>query len=139
MKRNRRCCVLRFRNLIKQLGKDRIVLLSTLVTAAVTGVLDMVLSEAFHSGLATLAVFTGWIIAGLVIQIPLQSRVFSQIWDWMPTTFLSVWNIFDVRTVSLFGHRLVSWQIVPVLYLLGGLLAFLAGVRVYRRYQVSGR
>lgn len=111
----------------------------TLVTAAVTGVLVMVLSEALHSGLATLAVFTGWIIAGLVIQIPLQSRVFSQIWDWMPTTFLSVWNIFDVRTVSLFGHRLVSWQIVPALYLLGGLLAFLAGVRVYRRYQVSGR
>lgn len=110
-----------------------------LVAAIVMGVFVMVLSEVLHSGLATLAVFTGWIIASLAIYISPQNRVLSQIWDWMPTNFLAVWNIFDVRTVSLFGHFLVSWQIVPAIYLFCGLLAACAGVRVYRRYQVSGR
>ena len=110
-----------------------------LVTAVTGGVFVMVLSEVLHNSLATLAVCTGWIIASMMIYIPEQSRVLCQIWNWQPSNFLAVWNVFDVRMIPLFGWCLVSWQIVPVLYLLFALMAVALGIRVYRRYQVSGR
>ncbi len=110
-----------------------------LVTAVTGGVFVMVLSEVMHNSLATLAVCSGWIIAGMMIHIPEQSRVLCQIWNWQPSNFPAVQNIFDERMIPLFGRCLVSWQIVPVLYLFFALLAVAWGIRVYRRYQVSGR
>lgn len=110
-----------------------------LVTAVTGGVFVMVLSEVLHNSLATLAVCSGWIIAGMMIHIPEQSRVLCQIWNWQPSNFLAVRNIFDERMIPLFGRCLVSWQIVPALYLFFALLAVAWGIRVYRRYQVSGR
>lgn len=109
------------------------------VTAFLFGVSVMVLSELLHNGMATLAVSTGTVIAGLVCRIPEQYRILSQIWDWLPMSFSNIWNIFDTRLLILYGHGFVSWMAVPVLYLLGSGMLVAAGSRVYKRYQVSGR
>jgi hypothetical protein len=79
------------------------------------------------------------ILAGMIIQIPAQYRILGQIWDYLPTCFLSMWNTFDLRLVSLFGTQFTSYQIVPLIYIVGAsLLAFL-GSRIYCRRQISGR
>lgn len=110
-----------------------------IVTSVLAAVFVMVVSELFRSGTAALAISAVLIILGTMITIPTEYRVIAQIWDWSPTAYLSVWNIFDPRTLPLFGRCFLSWQVVPVIYLLlsAGLAA--AGKIIYRRYQVSGR
>ena len=109
------------------------------LTAVLVGVIVMILSERLGNSIAALAIVFGFVVAALVVRIPNQYRVAGQIWNWLPTAFLSLWNVFDVRTVGLFGHYAVSWQAVPVIYVLCGAGIVCGGKRVYRNYQVSGR
>lgn len=110
-----------------------------LFAAALTAILVMILSELLHSGIASMAVTISLVLATMTINIPPQFRFFSQLWDWLPVSFLDRWYVFDVRTITVFGHCLVSWQIVPPLYLVCAAGIALLGRRVYQRYQVSGR
>lgn len=110
-----------------------------MLTSVPAAVFVMILSEWLHNGIATLAVSTGLVIMGGMISIPSQYRIAAQIWDWLPMTWLSTWNVFDSRMLNLFGHCFVSWQIVPVIYILCSIALAFAGKRIYRRYQVSGR
>lgn len=110
-----------------------------ILTAVFVGVLVLVLSEVLHSNIATLSVCVGMIIAGMVGNVPYQYRVLAQFWDWLPMRFLNADNIFGARTIPVFGHCFVSWKIVPVIYILAGVLVALAGKVVYRNYQVSER
>ena len=110
-----------------------------LVTAIFISVFVMLLSELFHSSIAAMSVTTGMILTGMMFQIPAQYRILGQLWDYLPTCFLSMWNTFDLRLVSLFGKHFTSYQIVPLLYIVtAALLAFL-GSRIYCRRQISGR
>lgn len=110
-----------------------------IITSVLAGIFVMVLSELLHSGIATLAISSGLIILGGMITVPTQYRVLAQVWDWSPMVYLSAWNIFDPRTLTLFGHCFVSWQIVPVIYILCAMALALGGKYIYQRYQVSGR
>lgn len=110
-----------------------------ILTAVIVSVLVLVLSEVLHNNIATLSVCVGVIIAGMVCKVPYQYRALAQFWDWLPMRFLNAENIFDSRTISVLGHCFVSWKIVPVIYILIGVLAAMAGKIVYRYYQVSGR
>lgn len=110
-----------------------------IITSILAGVFVMVLSELLHSGIATLAIATGLIILGGMVTIPKQYRVIAQIWDWSPMTYLSIGNIFNARTLPLFGHCLVSWQVVPVIYVLLSVGLAVGGKYLYQRYQISGR
>lgn len=109
------------------------------VTAILFSLFVMILSELLHSSIATLSVAAGVIVAGMVCSIPPQYRVLAQLWNWLPMTVLDSWNIFDIRLLTIFGHGFVSWQILPVIYLLCSIGLVLAGRYVYRGYQVSGR
>lgn len=109
------------------------------IATVVTGVFVMVLSELLQSGIATLAVSTGLLLLSMIFSMPKQYRVLSQIWDWLPWSFLSPLNVFGNYTVSVFGHYFTPWQAVPVLYLAAGIIIVLIGKPVYRRFQVSGR
>lgn len=111
-----------------------LILTSVLVAAFV-----MTLSEILRNGIATFGISSALIILGGMITIPSHYRVLAQIWDWSPMAYLSPWNIFDERTVTLFGHCFVSWQIVPVVYILCSIALVFAGKYFYQRYQVSGR
>lgn len=110
-----------------------------LILSVLISIIIMVLSEVLHSRTAAMAISSAAIIAAMICNVPPQHRVLSQIWDWLPYSFLDIWNVFDVRTIPVFGRCLVSWQIMPVLYLLAAILLAAAGKRVYQRYQVSGR
>jgi ABC-type transport system involved in multi-copper enzyme maturation permease subunit len=110
-----------------------------LAASLLISVFVMFLSELFHSSIAAISITTAMILAGMLVQIPEEYRILGQIWDYLPTCFLSMWNTFDVRLVTLFGIQFTSYQIVPVFYIIvGALLAFL-GSRIYCRRQISGR
>lgn len=110
-----------------------------IITSILAGIFAMVLSELLHSGVATLAISSGLIILGGMISVPEQYRILAQIWDWSPMAYLSTWNVFDQRTLTLFGHCFTSWQVVPVIYILLSIVLAVGGKYIYQRYQVSGR
>jgi len=122
------------------IGQACLIAYGMLIAASVlAAVFVMVTSELFRSGIAALSISTALIILGNVVMIPAQYRVLAQIWDWSPMAYLSAWNVFDSRTLVLFGRCFPSWQVVPGIYLLlSGALSF-AGARIYRQYQVTGR
>jgi hypothetical protein len=110
-----------------------------LVTAFLISIFVMFLSELFHSSIAAIAITAAMILAGALVQPPAEYRILGQIWDYLPTCFLAMWNTFDIRLVSLFGTHFTSYQIVPLIYVVvASLLAFL-GSRIYCRRQISGR
>ena len=112
---------------------------SLLATSFLISIFVMFLSELFHSNVAAIAVIMGMILAGIFVHVPAEYRILGQIWDYMPTCFLSMENIFDIHLISLFGKYFTSYQIVPLLYMIvSGLLAFI-GSRIYCRRQISGK
>lgn len=110
-----------------------------IVASILMSVFVMFLSEALHSGIATLAISTGLIIAGNIIMIPDEYRFIAQLWDCLPISFLATWNIFSARPITVFGHCAASWQFVPIVYILCSAVIAVAGRRVFERYQVTGR
>lgn len=112
---------------------------SMLFTAILTSIFVMVLSEMLHSNVAALAVSAGLLIMAMLIAVPEQYRLLAQIWDWLPWCFLAPWNVFGKYTLSVFGYYLTSWQAVPIIYLVAGIVIAILGKTVYQRFQVSGR
>lgn len=110
-----------------------------LVTALLISIFVMFLSELFHSSIAAISITTGMIIAGMFIQIPAEYRILGQLWDYLPTCFLTMWNIFDLRLISLFDMQFTSYQIVPLIYIVFAVLMAWLGSRIYCRRQISGR
>lgn len=103
------------------------------------GIVVMLLSETFRSSLGTMAVVVGILFLPMFLNIPSQYRILSQVWSYVPSVFIDPINIFDWKTVSVFGKCFVPWQAVPVLYvMLGGAFAVI-GKRVFMSYQVKGR
>ena len=116
-----------------------IILMMTLVTAILAAAFVMMLSELFRSSTAALAVCAGLVIMGQIQLGAGDIRILSQVWNWMPMTYLKLWNIFDCRLLPIAGHCLTAWQILPVIYLAVAGLFVLIGKRQYKHYQVSGR
>lgn len=110
-----------------------------LLIAVFFGVFVMVLSEALRSNIGALSISVGLVVLGGMVTMPEGNRLLAQIWDYLPMCFLVIWNLFDIRLVTVFGRCMTSWQFVPVCYMLAVVLLVLAGKRVYQRYQVSGR
>lgn len=109
------------------------------ITAVITSVIVMFLSELSRSGMITLAITSGMLILSMIIRVPSQYRIPAQIWDWLPSGFLTPWNVFSEYLLPVFGHYFTSWQAVPVIYLLVSMAVAWGGRRVYRGYQVGGR
>ena len=110
-----------------------------MVTAVLMSVAVMVLSELLRSGIGALSVTTAMLLASALVQVPPQYRLLGQLWDYLPTSFLAMWNVFDCRLISLFGMQFTSYQIVPVTYLIAAVLLSILGKTLYVRYQVTGR
>lgn len=105
----------------------------------ITGVFVMVLSELLHNSIGTLALVMGMIILSMFLNIPVQYRVISQMWSYLPSEFIAVWSIFSPQTVSVFGKIFISWQVAPIIYLFISGVISLIGKKTYAEYQVSGR
>ncbi len=110
-----------------------------MITAIITSVFVMVLSELLQNNIATLAISSGLLMLSMAVVVPEQYRVLAQIWTWLPWSFFEPWNVFGSYTVSLLGHYFTPWQAVPVIYLVSAAAIAAVGKPVYQRYQVSGR
>ena len=107
--------------------------------AILTSVFVMVLSELLHSNIATLAVSTGLLIIAMIVNVPDNYRILAQIWDWLPWSFITPWNVFGQYTVPIFGHYLSPWQAVPMIYSVLSVMIAAIGKPIYQRFQVTGR
>lgn len=97
------------------------------------------LSEVMKNSIAVMAVPVGVMIITMMLDVPYQFRIPSQIYDLLPTNLLVKWGLWDDRLVPVFGKYLRNFQIAPVIYLFAALMLFLIGKRIYQRYQVSAR
>ena len=108
------------------------------IAAILTGVFTMVLSEILQNGIGTLATISGIIILSMFVRIPYHNRVLAQIWDYLPSVFLSIWGIFDCRLIPFVGTYLTNTQFVPILYIVIAGILSVTGFRIYQKYQVGG-
>jgi len=110
-----------------------------LITALLISIMVMFLSEWLHSGIAALSVTTAMILASCLFQVPAEYRLLGQLWDYLPTSFLTMWNTFDCRLIPVFGRLFTSYQIIPLVYIGIAFLLAVLGQQKYARYQISGR
>ena len=110
-----------------------------LIASILTSVFTMVLSEILRNGIGTLAVVGGIIILSMFVNIPYQYRVLAQIWDYLPCTFVSIWNILDCRLIPFFGTYVTNMQFVPVMYIVMTGIFSAIGFKIYQGYQVGAR
>ena len=107
-----------------------------LVIGLLLSAVAMCLSQLTRNSIAVIAVMMLlWLLS--MLNLPYSQRLLSQIFSYMPVTFLGSWTFSDYRTVRLFGHLFTILEAAPVLYLL--LTAAFAAVTVcsYRRCEVN--
>lgn len=122
------------------IGEAVLLLFFTLLMVSILySIVIMFLSEWLKNSVAVMAIPVGIMIFTMMIDIPDQFRVLSQIYDFLPTNLLLVWELWDDRLVSLFGKYLTNFQIAPIIYLIIAVLLFFTGKRIYQQYQISGR
>lgn len=118
-------------------GESVLVLLFVLLIISVLySVAIVILSEILKNSVAVMAIPVGIMILTMMIDIPYQFRIASQIYDLLPTNLLTVW---DDRLVSVLGKYLTNFQIAPILYLIIIIVLFFVGKRVYLKHQIGAR
>lgn len=110
-----------------------ILFFSLLIVSVLYSVMIMFLSELLKNNVAVMAIPVGIMILTMMIDVPYQFRVLSQIYDLLPTNLLVVWELWDDRLVPLFGKYLTNFQIAPMIYLAIAVLLFFTGKRRYQQ------
>jgi len=110
-----------------------------LLTALMFSILTMFGSEFFRNGVASMAVMVCSMLLGMMVSVPDSYRVLAQLFNLLPYNILAVWSSYDFRLVPLLGGYLNNYQAAVILYAVVSGAAFWLGLRVYRRFQVSGR
>lgn len=72
----------------------------------------------------------------MLIQVPYQHRIASQIYNLLPTVILNVQQLWDNRLVIVFGIHFTNYQTAITLFFITGILLILKGGKIYRNYQV---
>lgn len=122
------------------IGESVLVLLFVLLIISVLySVAIMILSEILKNSVAVMAIPVGIMILTMMIDIPYQFRIASQIYDLLPTNLLTVWELWDDRLVSIFGKYLTNFQIAPIIYLIIIALLFFSGKNIYQKYEIGAR
>lgn len=122
------------------IGDSILILFFTLLIVSVlNSIVIMFLSESLKNSVVVMAIPVGIMTLTMMIDIPYQFRIFSQIYDLLPTNLLMVWELWDNRLVSLFGEYLTNFQIAPIMYFVIAILLFIAGKRIYQKYQIGAR
>ena len=122
------------------IGESILILFFTLLVVSVlNSIVIMFLSELLKNSVVVMAIPVGIMLLTMMIDIPHQFRFFSQIYDLLPTNLLMVWELWDDRLVPLFGEYLTNFQIAPIIYFVIAILLFIAGKRIYQKYQIGAR
>ena len=109
------------------------------VSAAVFGVMVMLLSLVTRSNIASMAISMAFIITAMFVSIPDEFRTLCQLWESLPWTFNAVWSVFSERTFPGLGTRLTPYQAVPMIYLVVGAIICAVGGIVWRKRQTVSR
>ena len=75
----------------------------------------------------------------MLIDIPYQFRIASQIYDLLPTNLLVKWELWNDRLVSILGKCFTNFEIAPFVYVIVILLFLFLGKRKYQKYQIMVR
>lgn len=122
------------------IGESVLVLFFTLLAVSfLYSIVIMFLSELLKNSVAVMAIPVGIMILTMMMDIPYQFRIPSQLYDLLPTNLLVSWELWDDRLVSVFGKYLTNFQIAPIIYLVMAVLLFFAGKSKYGKYQIGAR
>ena len=86
-----------------------------------------------------MAVIVVLVLVPMMVLVPYEYRVLSQIFDLNPINVIAIWSATDYRLMPFFGSYLTVYQVAPVLYTVLAAVFLGIGSRAYLRYQVSGR
>ncbi len=111
-------------------------MLASLLYASIT----MCCSELFRNNtVAVLALIVVLVLAPMMVVIPYEYRVVSQIFELNPVSILRIWGANELRLIPFFGDYLTMQEAAPVLYAAFVGFFLWLGNRAYLCYQVSGR
>ena len=97
-------------------------------------------SELFrNSTVAVVAVVVVLVLVPMIVMVPYEHRILSQIMDLNPINVVAIWSATDYRLVPVPGGFLTVQQAAPILYALLIALFVFIGRRAYLKYQVGGR
>lgn len=97
-------------------------------------------SELFrNSTVAVMAVIVALVLVPMMVIVPYEYRVLSQIFDLNPINVIAIWSATDYRLVPFFGGYLNVYQVAPVLYMVLAAVCLWIGSRAYLKFQVGGR
>lgn len=97
-------------------------------------------SELFrNSTVAVVAVVVVLVLVPMIVIVPYEYRILSQIMDLNPINVVAIWSATDYRLVPVPGGYLTVHQVAPILYVILSIVFILIGRRAYLKYQVGGR
>lgn len=107
-----------------------------IIISILYSILVMFLSEAAGNGVAVMGIMISAMFFSILIQVPYQHRIASQIYNLLPTVILNVQQLWDNRLVIVFGMHFTNYQAAIILFIITGILLILKGGRIYRNHQV---
>lgn len=121
-------------------GQGVLLLLSiTILAVVLESVYALFLSEKMNNGVAVMAVLVGIMLFSQLVDIPAKYRGLSQMYSYIPTRLLAVWNFSDTRLIKIAGSYLTNFQFAAILYLVLSIILIILGYKNYKSYEVSGR
>jgi len=121
-------------------GESILVLFISLIAISVLyGGTVMFLSEVLKSSVAVMAIPIGIMLLTMMVDVPYQFRLASQIYDLLPTNLLVKWELWDDRLICILGKYFTNYQIAPIVYLLLAFFIIAIGKIIYQKYQVLAR
>ena len=120
-------------------GSVLVLLVNLIVISMVYGSLIMLLSAILKSNVAVMAIPVGIMILTMMVDIPYQFRLASQVYDLLPTNILNKTELWDDRLICIWGKYFTNFQIAPFLYVVFAVLLAIIGMVIYQRHQVQAR
>lgn len=120
-------------------GSVLVLLVNLIVISMVYGSLIMLLSAILKSNVAVMAIPVGIMILTMMVDIPYQFRLASQVYDLLPTNILNKTELWDDRLICIWGKYFTNFQIAPFLYVVFAVLLVIIGMVIYQRHQVQAR
>lgn len=120
-------------------GSVLVLLVNLIVISMVYGSLIMLLSAILKSNVAVMAIPVGIMILTMMVDIPYQFRLASQVYDLLPTNILNKTELWDDRLICIWGKYFTNFQIAPFLYVVFAVLLVIIGMAIYQRHQVQAR
>lgn len=121
-------------------GESILVLFLTfIIISLLYGSMVMFLSETVKNSVAVMAIPVGIMFLTMMVDIPYQFRLASQVYDLLPTNLLVKWALWDDRLFSVLGQYFTNYQIAPMVYFIAAFLLVIIGKTFYQRHQVQAR